>query len=244
MWNLAKLFEASFWKTPTSATSKEMRGLQYYIRMMNKDTTTDGFVGKTIRYQDGTTSTECAGIDANVHSEWCNWAGLYTAVNNALIKTLRTAFMYSGFSAPLGATQFEVRKAAKRRIYTGLDVKADLFDYLDAKDDVHQSKETFGRMVVTEGTDMLINGHDVIGIDALTAMTDVETTDVASPIYCVDFSHFFPVVYSGYWMKVTGPVHGGTIQHTTWTMFKDGACNCWSDSPRASGFVVHKALTA
>ncbi|MBE3045981.1 hypothetical protein IMZ48_26270 [Candidatus Bathyarchaeota archaeon] len=244
MWDLANLFETSFWKTPTSASSKEMRGLQYYIRMMDKETTTDGWVGKTIRYQNGDVSTVCAGIDASVYSQWCNWAALYTAVNSALIKTLRTAFMRSGFKAPLGANQFEVRKAAKRRVYTGYDVKAGLFDYLDAKDDVHATKETFGRMVVTEGTDMLINGHDVIAIDDLAAMTDVETGDTASPIYCVDFAHFVPVVYSGYWMKVTGPVHGGTIQHTTWTMFKDGACNCWSDNPRAAGFVVHKALTA
>jgi hypothetical protein len=244
MWNLAKLFEDSFWVAPTSKSSKELRGLRYFIRAMNKDTTTDGFVGQTVRYGDATTETDNAGIDASVHANWRNWAALYTAVNAALIKTLRTAFLYSGFKAPLGATQFEVRKAAKRRIYTGFGVKADLFDYLDAKDDVHQSKEAFGRMVVTEGTDMLINGHDVIAIDALTGDTDPETSDTMDSIYCVDFAHFYPVTYSGYWMKVTGPIHGGTIQHTTFTMFKDGACNCWCDSPRAAGFIVHKALTA
>ncbi len=243
-WNLAVLFENAFWRTPTSSTSKELRGVKYFIRPMNKDTTTDGFVGQTVRYLDGTTSTDNAGIDAAVHPTWRNWAALYTSVNAALIKTLRTAFMRTNFRAPLGATQFEVRKAAKRRIYTGFSVKADLFDYLDAKDDVHQSKEVFGRMVVTEGTDMLINGHDVIAIEALEGDTDPETGDTLDSILCIDFAHFYPVVYSGYWMKVTGPVHGGTVQHTTFTMFKDGACNCWTDSPRSAGFIVHKALTA
>jgi len=244
IWDLAKLFEASFWKTPTSSSGKEIRGVGYYIRMMNKDTTTAGFVGKTIRYQDATTSTTCAGIDANVYSQWCNWADLYTAVNDDLVKRLRKAFLRTKFRAPLGATQFETRKAAKRRVYTGQTVKEDLFSYLDAKDDVHQTKETFGRMLVGEGTDMLINGHDVIDIDTLEGLTDPETSDTADPIYCIDFSHFVPVTYSGYWMVTRGPVNGGTVQHTVFTMFKDGACNVWCDSPRDAGFVIHKALTA
>jgi hypothetical protein len=244
MWNLARLFEDAFWATPTSASGKEMRGLPYYIRMMNKDTTTAGWVGKTIRFADGTTSTDCSGIDANVYSQWANWADLYTAVNDDFVDRVRKAFLYSKFRAPLGATQFEVRKAAKRRCYTGQTVKLALYKYLDDKDDVHQTKESLGRMVVTDGTDMLMNGHDVIDIDSLETMTDPETGDRAYPFYCVDFAHFFPIVYGGYWMKVTGPVHGGTIQHTVFTMFKDGACNCWTDSPREAGFVIHKALTA
>lgn len=244
MWNLAQLFEDAFWSNATSATSKEMRGLPYFIRMMDKDTTTAGFVGKTIRFADGTTSTTCAGIDASVYEQWCNWADVYTAVNDDLIKKLRKAFLKSKFRAPLGATQFEVRKAAKRRIYTGATVKLDLYSYLDAKDDVHQSKEAFGRMVVSDGTDLLINGHDVIDIDSLEGYTDPETSDTADPIYCVDFAHFTPVVYSGHWMKRMGPVHGGTIQHSTFSMFIDGSCNVWCDSPRSAGFVIHKALTA
>jgi hypothetical protein len=244
MWNLAVLFENAFWQGSTSATSHEMRGLPYFIRMMDKDTTTAGFVGKTIRFRNGTTSTDCAGIDAATYEQWRNWADLYTAVNDDLIKKVRKAFLKAKFRAPLGATQFEVRKAAKRRIYTGAGVKLDLYSYLDAKDDVHQSKEALGRMIVSDGTDMLLNGHDVIDIDALEGYADPETGDTADPIYCVDFAHFMPVVYSGYWMKRRGPVHGGTLQHTTLTTFLDGAVNVWCDSPRQAGFVIHKALTA
>ncbi len=244
MWNLAMLFENAFWKNMTSATSKEMRGLPYFIRMMDKDTTLAGWVGKTIRYQDGTTSTNCADIDANVYSQWCNWADLYTTVNDDFVDRVRKAFLKSKFRAPLGADQFEVRKAAKRRCYTGATLKLALYKYLDAKDDVHQSKETLGRMVVSEGTDLLINGHDVIDVDTLDGYVDPETGDDASPFYCVDFSHFYPITYTGYWMERRGPVHGGTLQHTVWTMFLDGAVNIWCDSPRQAGFVLHKALTA
>lgn len=244
IWDLANLFEESFWQAPTSSTSKEIRGLPYFIRWMDKDTTTAGFVGKTIRFRDATTSNECAGINASTYSQWCNWADLYTAVNDDLVQKVRKAFNRTHFRAPLGATQFEVRKAAKRRVYTGPDVKEEFYKYLDAKDDLHASKEAMGRMVVTDGSDVLLNGHDVIGIDSLENDKDPETGDTANSIYCVDFAHFVPVVYSGYWMTTRGPVHGGTLQHTVWTMFKDGACNVWCDSPRSAGFVLHKALTA
>jgi len=244
-WDLAQLFEDCFWQAPTSATDKLYpRGIPYYIRMLDADSTTAGFNGQTIRFRNGTTSTVCSDIDANLYPTWKNWADTYTAVNNDLIHKLRKAFLRSRFKAPLGATQFEVRKAAKRRIYTGFSGKEDMFDYLDAKDDVHQTKEAFGRMVVTEGTDMLINGHDVMAIDSLEGATDPATSSTTDPWYCIDFSHFMPIVYSGYWMNIKGPVHGGTKQHTVWTMYKDGAHNVWCDSPRAAGFVIHKAITS
>jgi len=247
MWDLANLFEDCLWQAPTSATDDKFpRGVPYYIRMADADASTVGdFVGQTIRYRNGTTGTDCAGIDAAVYSTWKNWADTYTAVDNSLVKKLRTAFLYQEFKPPIGAEQFEVRKAAKARIYTGRPVKASLFDYLDAKDDVHQTKEVFGRMVVSNGgTDMMINGLDVVGIKSLDAATDPETGDDTDPIYYIDFSHFQPIVYAGYWMERRGPVHGGTKQHTVWTMFKDGAHNVWCDSPRSAGFVIHKALTS
>lgn len=244
-WNLAKLFEDSFWVAPTSSTSKEMRGLSYYVRMINADSTTAGWTGKTIRFRDTTTSTECAGIDANVYSQWCNWADIYTSINDDFVDRVRKAFLYSKFRAPLGATQFEVRKGAKRRCYTGQTVKLALYKYLDAKDDVHASKETLGRMVVSEGTDLLINGHDVMDIDALESYVDPQyAVTTPYPFFCVDFSHFTPITFTGYWMEKRGPIHGGTIQHTVWSMFIDGMVNIWSDSPRSAGFVIHKAIVS
>jgi hypothetical protein len=246
MWDLAKLFEEALWQAPTSASDdKYPRGIPYYIRMLDADSTTAGFNGQTIRYRNGSTGTTCSGIDASTYTNWKNWAATYTAVNNDLITTLRTAFLYSEFKPPLGATQFEQRKAAKQRVYTGRPVKAALFDYLDAKDDVHQTKEAFGRMVVSNGgTDMMINGLDVVGIKSLDAATDPVTGDDTDPIYCVDLSYLQPVVYSGYWMNTRGPVHGGTKQHTVWTMFKDGAHNIWCPDPRSAGIVIHKAITS
>jgi len=248
MWDLANLFEEAIWQAPTSATDDKFpRGVPYYIRMADADVaigSAGDFIGQTIRYRNASTGTDCSGIDAAVYTTWKNWVDIYTAVNNDLITKLRKAFIYSKFRAPLGATAFEQRKAAKTRIYTGFTNKVNMYDYLDAKDDVHTTKEVFGRMVVTEGTDMMINGYDVMAIDDLEGATDPVTGDTTDPWYCINFSHFQPIVYSGYWMNVKGPVHGGTKQHTVWTMFKDGAHNIWCDSPRSAGFVIHKAITS
>lgn len=245
MWGLAQIMEERGWKCPTSATDdKYPRGLPYYIRMMNKDTTTDGFVGETIRYENGTTGTDCAGIDAHVYTQWKNWAALYTAVDATLITKFRTAFEYSTFRSPLNVTDFAQRRAAKARIYCGQANKVALLDYLDAKDDMHTTKDGLGRMTVTQGNDCMINGCEVQSCSDLNSATDPETGDTTDPFYYADFAWFQPVVRKGYWMKRMGPVHGGTKQHTAYTMFIDGAHNIWCPSPRSAGFVIHKALTA
>ena len=75
MWDLANLFEAALWQAPTSATDdKYPRGIPYYIRMLDADSTTAGFNGQTIRYRNGSTGTTCSGIDASVYTNWKNWA--------------------------------------------------------------------------------------------------------------------------------------------------------------------------
>lgn len=245
MWSIAQKFEERGWKAPTSATDEKfIRGVPYYIRMMDKDTSVDGFVGKTIRYEGGTTGTICMGIDASVHSQVRNWAALYTTVDASLVTKFRTAFEYSTFKAPLIASDFNARKSAPRRIYTGKANKVALLDFLDAKDDMHTTKDALGRMVVTQGNDCLINGCDVRGLRELDNFTDPETGDTADPWYYVDFSYLKPYVRRGYWMKRFGPVHGGRLQHTTYSMFIDGSCNTWSDNLRSNGFVIHKALSA
>jgi hypothetical protein len=109
---------------------------------------------------------------------------------------------------------------------------------------MHTTKDALGRMVVTQGNDCMINGCEVRSNSDLNVITDPETGDSPDPWYYTDFSQFEPVVRKGYWMKRMGPVHGGTKQHTTYTMFIDGAHNIWCRSPRSAGFVIHKALTA
>jgi hypothetical protein len=245
MWNLSKLIENRGFQCPTSATDNKFpRGFPYFIRWMDADTTTDGFVGQTIRFANGSSSTTCAGIDASTYTNWKNWAALYTNVDATLITKFRTAFEYSTFIPPMIANDMAARRSAPRRIYCSQANKVALLDFLDAKDDMHTTKDALGRMVVTQGNDCMINGVDVRSMKNLNSLTDPVTGDSPEPWYYVDFTYFQPVVRKGYWMKRMGPVHGGTKQHSVYTMFVDGAHNVRCTNAREAGFVIHKALTA
>ena len=244
LWGLAELIENRAWKTPTSSTDDLYPyGVPYYIRMMDKDTTTDGFVGKTIRYQNGSTGTVCANIDASTEAKWRNYAALYTNIDNSFLKAFRLAFMYTRFKAPLIVKDPSNKRTAQKRIYTDFDTTAQLMDLADAKDDNHKGKDVLGNLRVDDGGLAFINRLPVVPIPQLENVTDPETGDAASPVYTVDFKYFIPFIHQGYWMKEKAPMTS-VGQHTTFTVFLDGAHNNMCTNARLGGFVLHKALTA
>ena len=88
LWGFANMLEDRGWKTPTSATdSKYPYGVPYYLNMLDSGASA-GFNGKTITYQDVSTGTTCAGIDASIEAKWRNYAATYATVDTALLKTL------------------------------------------------------------------------------------------------------------------------------------------------------------
>ena len=242
LWSLADLIEERFWKTPTNAADELYPyGVPYYIRHMTSGDTTDGFVGKTITYQDGSTGTSCAGIDSNVEAKWRNYAALYTEINNAMLRTFRLAFMYARFKAPINIDDPSNPRTAQKRIYTDFGNAADLMDLADAKDDNHSGKDVLSNLTVGKGGGLVyINRLPVVPIPQLEGVVDPGSAVATAPIYCVDFAHFIPVVHDGYWMEESEPmVDRG--QHTTYTVFLDGAhCNICTNVKKA-GFVLHKA---
>jgi hypothetical protein len=68
-------------------------------------------------------------------------------------------------------------------------------------------------------------------------------TTATAPIYCVDFRKFKPFVHEGYWMVETEPMTDRG-QHTTFSVFLDGAHNNLLLNRREAGFVLHKAIPA
>lgn len=245
LWSLADLIEDRFWKTPTNSTDTLYPyGVPYYINMMNKDTTTDGFVGQTIRYQDATTGTSCAGIDAATESKWRNYAALYTTIDNAFMKKVRLAFLYTRFKAPIIVNDPSSKRSLQKRFYTDFTTISELMDFADAKDDQHVGKEVLGKMIVSDADGgVTINRLPVVPIPQLNGDVDPETGDATGAIYCVDFSYFIPVIHDGYWMKETDPMTDRG-QHNVLTVYLDGAHNNLCTNRRRCGFVLHKALTA
>ena len=246
LWSLANLIEERAWKTPTnSGDDLYPYGVPYYINMLTKGSTTAGFNGQTIRYQDGSTDTTCAGVDASTaaNAKWRNYAFTYSTIDNALLRSFRLAFMYSKFKAPILVSDAAQKRNAAKRIYTDFGNTADLMDLADAKDDNHQGKEVLGNLRVQDDGLVLLNRLPVVPIDELEAVTDPEQGTATKPIYCVNFEKFIPYVQEGYWNEESEPMTDRG-QHTTFTVFLDGSHNNLCTNRREAGFVGHLPIAA
>jgi len=240
LWDLADLLEERLWKEPTSATDYLYPyGIPYYLNHITSGSTTGGFVGQTIAYQNGTTGTTCAGIDASAQSLWRNYAYEYTNIDNTLLKNLRLGFKKISFKAPMNVTDPSNKRNAQKRMYTDYDNWAEFMDIADAKDDNHRGKDVMGNLKVSDGGDVYVNRVPVIPIPQLESYAHPYSGTATSPIYYVDFRYLIPVVHEGYWMEETKPITSRG-QHTTFTTYLDGAHQNLSTNRRQLGFVFHK----
>lgn len=244
LWALAQLIEERAWKTPTSSTDDLYpNGVPYYINHLNAGITAAGFSGQTIRYQDASTGTECAGLDAATEAKWRNYAATYTTIDNAMLKTFRKAFLLTKFKAPLFINDPAQKRNAAKRIYCDADTGVALQELADAKDDKHTGKEVLGNIRMDDGGLVYINRLPVVYITELDGYTDPATSTATAPIYCIDFTKFIPYVQDGYWMEESEPMTDRR-QNTTLTVFVDGSHNNLCTNRRTCGFVVHKAIAA
>ena len=237
LWAFANLVEDRAWKTPTSASDTLFPyGVPYYLKFTNAAgsvNTSSGFVGATITYQDASTGTNCAGIDSAVETKWRNYAALYTAVDNAMLRAFRLAFMYTRFKAPLFVKDPADKRVAAKRVYTDFDTVTRLMDFADQKDDFHRGKDIMSNLKMDETGLVYINRLPVVPIPQLNGASN-------TPLYTVDFAKFIPYVHDGYWMEEKKPMTDRG-QHTSYTVFLDGAHNNLCLNLRTAGFVMHKA---
>ena len=237
LWGLADLIEERAWKTPTSATDDLYPyGVPYYLTFYEADrtiSTTDGFNGQFIKYQDGTYSATVAGLNATTYDKWRNYCAVYANVDNAMLKKFRRAFLKTKFKAPLIINDPANTRNAAKRIYTDVDTSVELQDLADQRDDKHTGGELMGNIRADDAGVVYINRLPVVYIPELDNAT-------ATPIYCVNFEKFIPVTQEGYWM-VEGEPMIDRSQHTTFTVFLDGSHQNLCVNRRAAGFVLHKS---
>lgn len=237
LWALADLIEERAWLTPTNATDDLYpNGVPYYFNVKNAAgsvNTTSGFVGATIDYQDATTGTVCGGIDASTETKWRNYAALYTKVDNSMMRAFRTAFIYTKFKPPIFVNDPSDKRTAQKRIYTDFDTVVKLQEFVDQRDDNHKGNEALGNITMDDAGLVRINRLPVIGISQLNGVA-------YTPLYCIDFAKFVPYVHDGYWMEESEPMTSRD-QHTTFSVFLDGAHNNLLINRRTAGFVMHKA---
>jgi hypothetical protein len=248
MWGLAELIEERGWATPTSATDKLYPyGIPYYINYLDNGATVGGFHGQTIRYSGGSTGTICAGIDASTKAKWRNYADVYSAVDNALLRKLRSAVRRTRFRpAPFAIKPGQDNVGSPIKLYANDNIVTELEDLGDKRDDNNQPKDLAGKMLHNFDGTVFFNRMPVVYIphlDGLTVADGGGNQFAADPIYCVDWSKLQPVVQDGYWMEEGEPmVDRG--QHTTFTVFLDGSHNNLCLNRRTAGFVLHKPIPA
>ena len=239
LWSLAEEIEERFWKTPESSTDDLYPyGVPYYLSYYTDtsgtlNTSTGAFNGKAVKFQDASYSYNRANINSNTEPKWRNFCGVYTAVDNALLKAFRLAFMYTRFKAPLILNDPQNKRTAAKRVYTDFDTCAEIMDLADQKDDRHTGKDVLSNLKIDDTGLCYVNRLPVVPIPALNDAS-------YSPIYCVDFTKFIPYVHDGYWMKEGEPMTSRG-QHTTFTIFLDGAHNNLCLNLRTAGFVMHKS---
>ena len=233
LWSLADLIEDRGWKTPTSATDKLYPyGVPYYINMLNAAVTTAGFSGQTIRYQDGSTGTTCAGISALTEAKWRNYAAVYTTIDNSFLRTLRRALLATRFRPPLFIDSPGKDDPGTRRMYGNLDINVELQDLADKRDDNSQPKDLAGKNLSDIQGTVFFNRIPIQYIPNLDGVT-------YDPFYCIDFTKFVPYVQDSFWMEESKPMTD-RLQHTTMTVFLDGSHNNLCTNRRTAGFVLHK----
>ena len=251
MWDLAELIETRGWATPTSATDTLYPyGIPYYINFLDNGVNTAGFSGQTIRYSNGTTGTVCAGIDAASEPKWRNYAAPYTRIDNALLRTMRSAVRRTRFKpAAMMLKPGDDKVGPTIKLYVADDVCSQLEDLADKRDDHTQpdfnatKNDLAGKMLHSFDGVAHFNKMPIQYVPQLDGYTVMGSAvqQTPNPIICVDWSKIQPVVQDGYWMEESKPmVDRG--QHTTFTVFLDGSHNNLCINRRTAGWVVHNVI--
>lgn len=228
--DMAYLLEGRGWATPNNANDDlNPRGIPYWINKAPTGTSTvGGFVGQTIRYGDGSTSTTKGGIDGSQaqYANWRNYAATYDAINADFVKRMRRAFHLTKFRSPVIASDLKKGPLADFKIYLGVDP---LTEYED---------------LATKANDNL--GSDLDKFHGNTTFRRCELVyapildaDVDQPVYGLNHAKFYPIVLDGDWMREGEPMMD-VEQHNVMTTYIDCSYQYFCTNVRESGFVVHK----
>lgn len=243
MWSMAELFEDRLWKTPTSATDKLYpNGVPYYLNHITSGSTTAGFVGQTIYYQDGTTGTACAGLDAALEPKWRNYADIYTKVDNALLRKMRKAMLLTRFRPPATVrAPGDDKPGTSAKIYCDADRAVELMDLADKRDDNNTAEDLAGKVLVDVEGATYFNRRPIVYVPQLDSFTITSSNTASQPIFFVDWSKIQPIVQDGYWMVESKPMMD-RLQHTTVTVYNDSCHQNLCTNRRTAGWVMHLAI--
>ena len=222
---MANLLEDRAFRSPDSASDDlNPRGIPYHLTKVDANTSSVGdFIGKTVRYGDGTTTVVKAGINGTNNPNWKNYAFTYTAINRELVKRMSRAFYATMFRSPRTVKDLDSGSLSNFRIYVPLNVLVDLEDFADSKNE-------------NLGSDLL-PFHGQVAFKRIPLLhTPQLNSDADQPIYGVNHQHFYPIVQEGDWMREDDPMND-VEQPDTFVTRTSGSYQYFTDNERLAGWV-------
>jgi hypothetical protein len=229
---LANLLEDRAFRTPDSSDDDlNPRGIPYHLTKVDSGVESAGdFIGKTVRYGDGTTTTTKAGISAANNANWRNYAFTYSSVNRELIKRMSRAFYATQFKSPILAKDLKDGPLSNFRIYVPLNVLVDL------EDQAQTANENLGPD--------LLPFHGVTAFKRIPLLhTPQLNADADQPIYAANHDKFYPYILEGDWMREDEPMND-VEQPDTFTTRMSGSYQYFCGNLRLAGFVGSLVPTA
>lgn len=202
MWEEAADFlDQNLLKAPISVDDDEsLLGLLYWGPKAATGTTSDDFTfgGTTIVYQDGSTGTTAAGIDANDanNTRWTPGVGTYARIDGGFLRLLRQAITRTNFKLLPQLKGTPVKGSGKNILLCG-HTTADLMEELLNANDPSGNDP----MKVTSETGTL----RTMPIMRVPMFDDQGYSD---SVIGVNTRHIYGIAMSGRWMKRTTFKHG------------------------------------
>lgn len=223
--SLADLLEDRAFRTPDSSTDDlNPRGIPYHLTKVDAGVESVGdFIGKTVRYGDGSTTTVKSGIDGATNPNWRNYAFTYTAINKELVKRMSRAFYATQFKSPVLAKDLKDGPLSNYRIYVPLAVLVDL-ESLAADQNENLGPD-------------LLPFHGATSFKRIPLLhTPQLNSDVDQPIYAANHDKFYPYVMEDDWMREDEPMND-VEQPDTFTTRMSGSYQYFCVNERLAGFV-------
>ena len=246
LWSLANLLERQVWGVPVSVSDTlNAYGVQYWVSFLQNGVTQGGFAGNTVRYSNGTSGTVIGSIDAVANPKWANYADVYNAVDNLLLRKLRQAIKATRFNpAPIMEEPGDNSVGSGIELYTDMATSTGLEDLADKRDDSSTPDDLAGKMLHSFDGIATFNKMPIRYVPQLDGLAVAGTANVQknpAPIYCLDWTKLQAFVQEGYWMVEKHPIVDRG-QHTVYTVFNDSAFNFVALNRRTMGFVLHTPL--
>ena len=190
--DIALLLEQKGWSIPASG-SQEPNGVPYYVVFNNSS---DGFTGGA-----PTGYTTVAGINPTTYTNWKNYSYKYvTASKPDLVTKMRKVQRQINWISPVSNQDYTKGQFNNYRIYCD-ETTLESFESIGEAQNENLGRDLapYGtvRDVKMESNQLVFRRHPIIWIRMLDD-TNVMTSAVAvNPVYFIDHSTFYPVVWKG-----------------------------------------------